>query len=141
MEREKYVDESWKESVAKERVPLSQEIISPSAETAAPSAPQGSQSLAGNFGTENLSDVPEVNFVNYITSQALQTMIFLGEMPNPFTEKIEKNLPQAKFLIDTLIMIREKTKGNLNQQENDFLNASVYELQMKYVEQVQKEAK
>ena len=52
MEREKYVDESWKESVAKSG--FRSRIISPSAETAAPSAPQGSQSLAGNFGTEKI---------------------------------------------------------------------------------------
>ena len=66
-------------------------------------------------------------------------MIFLGEIPNPITEKTEKNIDQAKFLIDTLAMLKDKTKGNLSKQEEDLLNASVYELQMKYVDIMQKD--
>ena len=46
---------------------------------------------------------------------------------------------QAKFLIDTLAMLKEKTKGNLNEQESHLLSNSLYELQMKYVEATQKE--
>ena len=66
-------------------------------------------------------------------------MIFLGEVPHPATQQTEKNLDQAKFLIDTLVMLKEKTKGNLNKQEENLLNASVYELQMKFVEINQKD--
>jgi|GEM_PF-265757 len=116
MEREKEVDESWKEAVAKEK-----EVPSPEA------VPESEEYLG------------EVNFANYVTSLAFQTLIFLGEMANPLTQKTEQNLPQAKFLIDTLIMLRDKTKGNLSQEEGDLLNASIYELQMKYVEKVPKE--
>ena len=46
-------------------------------------------------------------------------MIFLGEMPNPITNQVEKNLKQAKFLIDTLVILRDKTKGNLSKEEDD----------------------
>ncbi|MDP8265543.1 MAG: DUF1844 domain-containing protein [Candidatus Aceula meridiana] len=77
-------------------------------------------------------DLPKVDFLAYITSLAFQAMVFLGEVPSPVTNKIEKNLPQAKFLIDTLVLIREKTTGNLNEQEDKLLSTSVYELQMKY---------
>ena len=87
-----------------------------------------------NAQTENKrQDLPEVDFLTYITSLAFQAMVFLGEVPSPATNKIEKNLPQAKILIDTLGLLREKTKGNLNEQEDKLLNTSVYELQMKYV--------
>ena len=44
------------------------------------------------------------------------------------------NLGQAKFLIDTLTMLKEKTAGNLNEQEHNLLESSIYELQMKYVQ-------
>jgi len=47
---------------------------------------------------------PQLDFFNYIASLGFQTMIFLGEMPNPMTNQVEKNLKQAKFLIDTLII-------------------------------------
>ena len=82
----------------------------------------------------------EINFINYISSLAFQALIFLGELPNPLDDsKIEKNLPQAKFLIDTLVMIREKTKNNLSPEEENLISATVYELQMKFVELLKKE--
>jgi hypothetical protein len=71
-------------------------------------------------------------------SMGYQAMIFVGEIPNPMTGKQETNLRQAKFLIDTLQLLKEKTKGNLNPQEENMLTASLYELQMKYVEAVNK---
>ena len=77
---------------------------------------------------------PKLDFFNYIASLGFQTMIFLGETPNPITNQIEKNLKQAKFLIDTLIILRDKTKGNLSKEEDDLLNGSIYELQLRYVE-------
>ncbi len=112
MEREKHVDESWKESVAKEKG------LSPETPAESP---------------EKDFDL-EVNFVNYVSSLAFQALIFLGDLENPMTQKVEQNLPQAKFLIDTLRMLRDKTKGNLSQDEENLLNASVYELEMKFVE-------
>ena len=77
---------------------------------------------------------PQLDFFNYIASLGFQTMIFLGEMPNPITNQIEKNLKQAKFLIDTLVILRDKTKGNLSKEEDDLLNGSIYELQLRYVD-------
>ena len=76
----------------------------------------------------------KLNFFNYIASLGFQTMIFLGEIPNPITNQVEKNLKQAKFLIDTLIILRDKTKGNLSKEEDDLLNGSIYELQLRYVD-------
>ena len=77
---------------------------------------------------------PELDFFNYIASLGFQAMIFLGEMPNPITNQVEKNLKQAKFLIDTLVILRDKTKGNLSKEEDDLLNGSIYELQLRYVD-------
>ena len=82
---------------------------------------------------------PELDFFNYIASLGFQAMIFLGEVPNPITNAVEKNLKQAKFLIDTLVLIREKTVGNLSKEEGELLNGSLFELQKRFVEIVQKE--
>ncbi|MBF0484761.1 MAG: DUF1844 domain-containing protein [Candidatus Omnitrophica bacterium] len=76
----------------------------------------------------------EIDFLNYILSLGYQAMIFLGEIPNPVTNQQEKNFEQAKLLIDTLSMLKEKTKGNLTEQESNLLENTVSELQMKYVE-------
>ena len=102
----KHVDESWKESIAKEK---------------------------GEPKKENESLPPEASFSFFISTLALQASIFLGQIPNPATNKKEKNLPQAKFIIDTLDMLREKTKNNLNKEESNLLENMLYELRMQYV--------
>ena len=58
----------------------------------------------------------------------------MGQIPHPATNEIEMNSEQSKLMIDTLTMLREKTKGNLTKQEENMINATVYELQMKFVE-------
>ncbi len=83
----------------------------------------------------HMADLPEFNFKAYITSLSMQALIFLGIIGNPMNDnQVEVDLPQARLLIDTLAILKEKTKGNLAKDEEDLLNASVYELQLKYVE-------
>ncbi len=88
---------------------------------------------------EQQSQEPELDFFNYIASLGFQAMIFLGEIPNPLTNQVDKNLKQAKFLIDTMVVIRDKTTGNLSKEEAELLNGSIYELQLRYVEALKKE--
>ena len=88
---------------------------------------------------EQEGDEPKLDFFNYVGSLGFQAMIFLGEVPNPITNKEEKNLKQAKFLIDTLVLIREKTIGNLTKEEGELINGSIYELQRRFVENAAKE--
>jgi hypothetical protein len=90
---------------------------------------------------EGSEQEPQLDFFNYIASLGFQAMIFMGEIPNPMTNQIDKNLKQAKFLIDTMTIIREKTTGNLSKEEAELLNGSIYELQLRYVEAVKKEQK
>ena len=96
--------------------------------------PLASSPKAPEEGAEPSAAEPQLDFFNYIASLGFQTMIFLGEMPNPMTNQVEKNLKQAKFLIDTLVILRDKTKGNLSKEEDDLLNGSIYELQLRYVD-------
>lgn len=76
---------------------------------------------------------PEPDFKFFITTLTLQASIALGHMANPSTNKIEKDPVQAKFLIDTLSMLQEKTKGNLTKEEADLLENLLYELRTAYV--------
>lgn len=112
-QKEKKIDESWKETVEKEKHKEPQ--------------PQGQEQ------PDKETQIPEVNFFNFVSSLSLQTLISLGEVENPFTSQKELNLAQAKFLIDTLDMLKEKTLGNLNDDESRLLESILYELKMKYV--------
>jgi hypothetical protein len=99
-------DESWKETVEKEKESLKKE---------------------GKF----IPPEPDFNF--FVTTLALQAAISLGEVPNPATNKKEADLTQAKFLVDTLGMLKEKTKGNLTETEAGFLDNLLYELRMQFL--------
>jgi uncharacterized protein YjaG (DUF416 family) len=76
---------------------------------------------------------PEADFTFFATTLALQASLALGVMADPGTGKKEENMPQAKFIIDTLGMLKEKTKGNLSQEEQNLLENMLYELRMQYI--------
>jgi hypothetical protein len=78
--------------------------------------------------------IPEASFSLFMSSLVTQALISLGEVENPFSEKSEPNLDQAKFTIDTLEIIREKTKGNLAEDEAKLLDTALYDLRMGYIE-------
>lgn len=132
MPDDKYVDESWKDAVLSEKTDK--------ADSSPTDSPLTERTPSGT-GEEKEAEYAELNFLNYLSSLVFQAMIFLGDMPNPITNQPEKNLRQAKFLIDTLSLLREKTKGNLIKQEEDLLNGSLYELQMRYVDVFNQEEK
>jgi len=111
---EKKIDESWKEKVEKEKQqPKQEEKFVP----------------------------PEPDFKFFITTLALQASIALGHMANPATNKTEKDPVQAKFLIDTLGMLQEKTKGNLTKDETELLENLLYELRVAYLTKEEEQAK
>ena len=76
---------------------------------------------------------PEGNFSAFVYSLSTSALVHLGEIPEPITEKMDKNLPLAKQTIDILGILQEKTKGNLTQEEENLLNSFLYDLRMRYV--------
>lgn len=74
--------------------------------------------------------VPDFNL--FISSLSMQALILLGEIDSPFTHKKEMNLDQAKYVIDTIAMLKDKTKSNLTEDEIGFIDNILYELRMKY---------
>ena len=63
----------------------------------------------------------------------------LGKVMNPMTNQIERNLEQAKNMIDLLGMLDEKTKGNLNDNEHRLLEHALFELRMNYIDELKKD--
>ncbi len=63
----------------------------------------------------------------------------LGKVINPMTNQIERNLEQAKNMIDLLGMLDEKTKGNLNDNEEKLMEHVLFELRMNYVDELKKD--
>ena len=84
---------------------------------------------------------PKPDFSFFITTLSLQASIALGAIANPITNKIEADLVQAKFLIDTLGMLVDKTKGNLSADEAKLLESLLYELRTVYLSKAGKNQK
>ncbi len=82
---------------------------------------------------EEKKQFPKPDFKFFLSSLAMQAWIGLGIIPNPVTQKPDENLEQAKFIIDTLDIIKEKTKGNLDKEESELLEQLLYELHLSYV--------
>ena len=73
-------------------------------------------------------------FVEFVMMQAQHAAIFLGQIPNPQTGQPEINLEVARMFIDQLVMIQEKTRGNLTNDEQTVLKNALSSLQMAFVE-------
>jgi hypothetical protein len=83
--------------------------------------------------TEQPPPVPDVTFSAFVYSLSTSALVHLGEIPEPLSERMDKNLPLAKQTIDILGILQEKTKGNLTQDEENLLNSFLYDLRMRYV--------
>lgn len=77
--------------------------------------------------------LPEINFTNFILSLSTSALIQLGEVQDPFTQELAKNLPLAQQTIDMIGMLKEKTKGNLSSEEEKIIEYVLYDLRMRYV--------
>mgnify|MGYP001599922285 CR=1 FL=1 len=113
----KKVDEDWKKKAREQKEKLESQI----------------QPKQKEEPDEEMYDAPEANFSNFVLSLASQTVIHLGMQKNPMTGKKEINLEQANYTIDILQVLQEKTKKNLDKEEENLLNGILYDLQMRYV--------
>lgn len=77
-------------------------------------------------------DLP-CSFSTLILSMASSAILALGLEKNPHTDQYEKDLDVARFNIDMLKLLQEKTKNNLNAEEQQFLDSVVGDLQLKFV--------
>lgn len=76
----------------------------------------------------------EPNFSTLVLSIASSAAMSMGLAAHPESNKVEKDLPMAKFNIDLLVLLIDKTKGNLTKEEDQFVTMVVSDLQMKFVE-------
>ncbi len=77
-----------------------------------------------------------MDFKDYITFLYTNGLLGLGKIANPATGKEEKNLELVNFTIDVLKMLKEKTQGNLDKEEEGLLLQTITTLQLNYAEEV-----
>jgi hypothetical protein len=79
--------------------------------------------------------LPKIDFATFVLSINSSALVQLGLIEDPASGQKTKSLPMAKQTIDLLAMLEEKTRGNLNADEENILKSILYELRMLYVKE------
>ena len=116
-----HVDSDWKAEVQAERELLAEKEVQKQDES-----PQADPSQPG--------ELPPANFKGLVGILASQAIMGLGSMKDPESGGVVVDLVGAKFAIDLLAVLEEKTKGNLEQEEESELKQILTELQSRFVQ-------
>ena len=110
-----FVDEDWKSQVEAEKEALAKE---PEAEKTAGGGPL---------------DLPPASFEMLVTTFASEAMIALGQVPNPYSNEYTISWEHARYTIDMLQVVQDKTKGNLSTEEAAMLETILHQLRLAFV--------
>lgn len=80
--------------------------------------------------------MPEVTFMAFIMSLNTSALFHLGEIADPETGEKLIDFPLARHAIDTLVLLQEKTKGNLHSDETEMLKNILYDVKIRFVQAV-----
>jgi hypothetical protein len=75
-----------------------------------------------------------LNFSMFILSLTTSALVCLGELPDPITKEKVINLSLAQQTISIIEILKEKTTGNLSEDEENLIGTVLYDLRMKYVQ-------
>jgi hypothetical protein len=76
----------------------------------------------------------KIDFSGIVQMFQMEAFAALGKIKHPALDKIEKNLDHAQFLIDLIGVLREKTQGNLTDQEQRLIDYALNDLKLNFVE-------
>ena len=118
------VDEDWKTQVENEKARLKEPPrVALDAET--------SDTQASPSGAD--ASLPPASFQLLVSSLATQSLIFLGQVPDPIDNSTVLRPNAARHYIDLLEMLQEKTQGNLTEVESRELEDILHQLRMLFV--------
>jgi hypothetical protein len=118
-EKKIFVDEDWKNQVAAEKQAAQRQAPHQPGEPASAAA-VGSQAIPATFDL-------------LVTSFVTEAMVALGQIAHPISGKQQFDPAAARFAIDMLDVIAEKTKGNLTSDEERGLEQVIHQLRMAFV--------
>jgi hypothetical protein len=139
-EKKLIIDEDWKSQVQAEK------------EAAAKQEPTGEPASAGlssskstggqkpdqtsTAGTRDPADIqmPPASLELLLTTLATEALVALGQIPHPVTGELHAHRNQAQYLIDTIDVLCQKTKGNLTPDEEHMIESVLHQLRMVFLE-------
>jgi len=153
-----HIDTDWKKQAQEEKRKLAEEEAKRAADreaaqrTAAPVAPgltpgvgataggtpasagAGAGPARGRAGSPASREraMPDASFATLVNSLVTQILLYIGDL-TPRGVEPQVNLDMAKFNIDLLGVLEEKTKGNLTPEEQKMIDNTLYEVRMRFV--------
>ena len=82
---------------------------------------------------KEFTPLPEVNFSSFLLSLSSSILLHLGEIADPQSGEKKKDLALAKQTIDIITLLKDKTEGNLTEEEKNLLEHLLYDLRMRFV--------
>jgi len=119
------VDSDWKSQAQAERERLAEE-----------EAKQAQTKDAGAGGAGE-GQLPPADFRTLIGMLATQAIMYMGGIADRQTGQAVFDPEYARHMLDLLVVIEQKTKGNLEEEESRELTGVLHELRSRYVELAQ----
>jgi len=99
---------------------------------------QSSEDHNQESGETPSGTLPEINFSSFILSLGSSVLYHFGEIGDPVSGEKQRNLDLARQTIDILVVLRDKTTGNLSEDESQLLESLLHDLQMRFVQEQKK---
>jgi len=127
------IDDDWKKQAQEEKRRLAEEEAKKKAQTSA-AAPVVSAGGAGpTAGTPaGRRAAPKASFAGLVQTLMTQALFYLGELGSRTGQNMV-DLDMARMQIDLLVVLEDKTKGNLTAEDSQFLDTAMYETRMRFV--------
>jgi hypothetical protein len=122
-EKKLIIDEDWKSQVEAEKQQASQTQSG---------QPKGAAPAAATQPAD--PPMPPASFELLLTTLATEALIALGQVPHPATGRAEARRNQAQYLIDTIDVLEQKTKGNLTPDERQMIESLLHQLRMAFID-------
>jgi hypothetical protein len=129
-----HVDTDWKKQAQEEKRKLAEQEQKKAAEKAVTAPAQEGPAPRTGAGTRGggAREMPVASFGSLVNTLMTQALFYLGDLA-PQGSQPTVNLDMAKHQIDTLSILEDKTRGNLNEEEQKLLDTALYESRMRYV--------
>ncbi|MCC6952731.1 MAG: DUF1844 domain-containing protein [Deltaproteobacteria bacterium] len=99
----------------------------------APESPQRPSNATTPSAAHEEAGYASVDFSGFVVSLATQAMVLLGEMAHPQTNTVMMDLEGARQTIDIIAILQQKTKGNLNSEEERLVSEVLASLRLAFV--------
>lgn len=122
------IDNDWKRQAQEEKERLAEQERK-AKQASAPAAATAGEDREPARGRR---EMPPPSFASLVQSLTTQILYYLGELA-PSGGEPQVSLDMARHHIDTLAILEAKTRGNLSPDEQQVLDAALYETRMRYV--------